>query len=119
MARAADHAYLLMASATNPMQSGVVNGRVVFHLAGAAKETLELVNPQNLSWCMTQIPDLYGPLNLVQPTVRLGEHVHATLYSVPLPAGSRIESITLEAVCNESVIGLLGLTLIPCDDPSH
>ena len=111
--RPAAHACLLMASVTNPMQSGVVNGRVVFHLASNTHETLELVNPKNLSWCVTQSPNRYGPLDLAEPTVRLGENVAATLYSVPLPPGSQIESVMLQAVSNESVIGLLGLTLLP------
>jgi len=111
--RPAGHAYLLMASVTNSMQSGLVNGRVVFHLAGGAKETLELVNPTNLSWCVTHYPNRYGPLYLVEPAVRLGEHVYGTVYSVPLDEGRRIESVALEAVCNESVIGLMGLTLLP------
>ena len=110
--RPAGHAYLLMASVTNPMQSGLVNGRVVFHLAGGHEETLELVNPRNLSWCVTHYPNRYGPLGLVQPAVRLGEHVYATLYSVPLPERAMVESVSVEAVCNESVIGLMGLTLL-------
>jgi hypothetical protein len=110
--RPAGHAYLLMASVTNPMQSGVVNGRVVFHLAEGRQETLELVNPSNLSWCVTHYPNRYGPLGLIQPAVRLGEHTYATLYSVPLPERAMVESVSVEAVCNESVIGLMGLTLV-------
>jgi len=114
--RSASHAYLLMASVTNPMQSGVVNGRVVFHSADGVNETLELVNPTNLSWCVDHYPGRYAPLGLVQPTVRLGEHTHATVYSVPLDASRPIESITVESVCNESVIGLMGITLCPAND---
>ena len=97
----------------------MVNGRVVFHLAGGEKETLELMNPRNLSWCIDHYPGRYGPLHLVEPAVRLGEHVYATVYSVPLSEGRKIESLALEAVCNEAVIGLMGLTLIPCDNPLH
>jgi hypothetical protein len=101
-----------MASVTNPMQSGLVNGRVVFHLAEGRQATLELVNPSNLSWCVTHYPNRYGPLGLIQPAVRLGEHTYATLYSVPLPERATVESVSVEAVCNESVIGLMGLTLV-------
>ena len=107
----AGHVYLLMASVTNPMQSGVVNGRVVLDLEGGAREVLELINPGNLSWCVTHPPHLYGPPHVIQPAVPLGEHVVATLYSLPLRAPGRIESLVLEAVSNESVIGLMGVTL--------
>lgn len=110
--RPARHAYLLMASVTNPMQSGLVNGRVVFQMAQGKREVLELVNPQNLSWCVTNYPNRYGPLYLVPPTVKLGPNVFATIYSVPLEAGP-LEAVSIEAVCNESVIGLMGLTLLP------
>ncbi len=111
--QAAGHAYLLMASVTNPMQSGLANGRVVLNMAGGQKQTLELFNPDNLSWCVTHYPNRYGPLNLVKPAVKLGEHLYATIYSIPLPETGVIESLSLEAITNESVIGLMGLTLCP------
>jgi hypothetical protein len=111
--RPAHHAWLLMASVTSPMQSGLVNGRVVFHLDAGRKETLDLINPSNLSWCVTHYPLRYGPLGLIQPAVRPGPQTVATLYSVPLPERSRIDSVSLEAVSNESVIGLMGLTVAP------
>ncbi|MCY2932124.1 MAG: hypothetical protein NTV86_22045 [Planctomycetota bacterium] len=110
--RPARHVYLLMASVTNPMQAGVVNGRVTVNLAGGMPEVLDLVNPANLSWCVTHYPNRYGPLYLTQPAVRLGEHVYGTIYSLPLPAPQRVDSLALEAVCNESVIGLMGVTLL-------
>ncbi|MEA1951548.1 MAG: hypothetical protein U9N87_09195, partial [Planctomycetota bacterium] len=110
--REASHAYLLMASVTNPMQTGVVNGRVVFNLADGEKEILELVGADNLSWCVDHYPGRYGPLYLIEPTVRLGQHVYATIYHVPFGRTQRIKSLSLEAVCNESVIGLMGLTLL-------
>jgi hypothetical protein len=111
--RSARHAYLLMASTTNPMQSGIVNGRVVFHLSGGKQKTLALINPQNLSWCVDHYPNRCGPLNMIEPSVRLGEHVFATIYSVPLGEAERLDSVGLEAVSNESVIGLMSLTLVP------
>ena len=101
-----------MASVTNPMQSGIVNGRVRLQLAGGQQATLDLVNPDNLSWCVTNYPNRYGPLGLVQPAVRLGEHAFATLYSIPLPEAPVVESLTLQAISNESVIGLMALTLL-------
>jgi len=107
----AGHVYLLMASVTNPMQSGVVNGRVILHLDGGDREVLELINPGNLNWCVTHPPHLYGPPHIIQPAVPLGEHVVATLYSMPVRRPGRIESLVLEAVSNESVIGLMGVTL--------
>ncbi len=110
--RAARHVYLLMASVTNPMQSGVVNGRVVLALGGGRQQVLELVNPRNLSWFCTSYPNRYGPLFLVQPTVKLGESAYATIYSMPLAGTAEVTSLTVEAVCNESVIGLMGVTLL-------
>lgn len=110
--RSARHVYLLMASVTNPMQSGVVNGRVVLSLGGGRTETLELINPGNLSWCVTSYPNRYGPLYLTQPAVQLGEHVYGTIYSLPLPASAQVEAVTVEAACIESVIGLMAVTLL-------
>ena len=46
------------------------------------------------------------------PAVRLGEHSVATLYSIPLPGTPTIESLVLQAVSNESVIGLMACTLL-------
>lgn len=112
VARPARHVYLLMASVTNPMQSGVVNGRVVLDLGLNRRETLELVNPKNLSWCVTNYPNRYGPLDLTQPSVRLGEHVYAMIYSIPLREDSQVKSISVEAVSIESVIGLMAVTLL-------
>jgi hypothetical protein len=111
--RPARHVYLLMASTTNPMQSGIVNGRVTFHLSGGKQKTLDLIGGKNLSWCIDHYPNRYGPLDLVEPFVQLGQHVFGTIYSVPLGDGERLESVGVEAVSIESVIGLMSLTIVP------
>jgi hypothetical protein len=85
---------------------------LTLRLADGGQEQLVLVNPDNLSWCVTNYPNRYGPLYLTQPVVRLGEHVYATVYSLPLRTPQRVEALAVEAVCNEVVIGLMAATLL-------
>ena len=66
----------------------------------------------NLSWCVTNYPNRYGPLHLVEPAVQLGEYVVGTVYSMPLRRAQHVTSLEMEAVCNESVIGLMAVTLL-------
>ena len=49
---------------------------------------------------------------MTEPAVKFGEHVYGTIYSVPLSGNPRVESLGEEAVCNESVIGLMTVTIL-------
>ncbi|MBO9657786.1 MAG: DUF4450 domain-containing protein [Chitinophagaceae bacterium] len=132
----AKHAYLLMAGTTNPMQSYVPNGTVVVKYADGTTADVSLRNPQNW-WPIEQ--DLYNDgyaFNTEAPppvrvhlktglvtdsfnkhtsikgfTNRAIEGGAATLIDLPLDPQKQLKSITVKAVANDVIIGLISLTL--------
>jgi hypothetical protein len=125
--------YLLMAGSTGPMQSRTENGEVVVAYRDGASDTLALVNPQTW-WPIEQdyFTDAYqfripGALptrvNLATGEVRVLDAAHfsgtggriaggaATVLSLPLSSGRELRSITVRALANDVVIGLMAATL--------
>jgi hypothetical protein len=129
----ARQATLLMAGSTNGMQSRIDNGEVVVTYSDGTTDRLTLRNPETW-WPIEQdyLVDDYGfridaslPMrvdlktgNVRQPTRQdLGKSSRTldggagTVLSMPLDANKELESITVRAIANEVVIGLMGLTL--------
>jgi len=125
----ASHAYLLMAGSTNPMQSRMDNGEVVVAYSDGTSERLPLYNPTTW-WPIEQdymIDDYQFPLrgqlpprvDLKTGKVRMpvrgrGEQVRggaATVLDMPLDPGRELKSLTVRAIANEVVIGLMSVTL--------
>jgi hypothetical protein len=129
----ASRASLLMAGSTGPMQSRIDNGEVVFTYADGTIDRLPLHNPTTW-WPIDQdyfIDDyafqLKGPLptrvDLKTGAVRVLERDAfkgrggtvpggaATVLELPLDPGRELESLTLRALANEVVIGLMSVTL--------
>lgn len=133
----ASHAYLLMAGTTNPMQTRMVNGRVLVVYTDGTSTVLELKNPENW-WPIEQnyyddgfafTTDAVKPPRLY---LKSGEFINdfkdytpikgfsdlgidggaATLLDLPLDANKTLDYIEVEAVANDVLIGLMGLTLI-------
>jgi hypothetical protein len=132
----AKQAYLLMAGTTNPMQSYVPNGTVVVNYADGSTSALSLQNPQNW-WPIEQ--DLYNdgyafnteapaPLRVHLKTGLITDSFSqytsikgftnraidggaATVLDLPLDPQKELKSITIKAVSNDVVIGLISLTL--------
>jgi hypothetical protein len=127
------HAYFLMAGSTNFMQSRMTNGEVVANYADGSSATLELRNPETW-WPIEQdyfIDDfqfpLEGPLppriNLKTGEIRLldpatfkgkGRMVPggaATVLDLPLDPARELKSLTVRTLTNDSVIGLMSMTL--------
>jgi Domain of unknown function (DUF4450) len=133
------HAFLLMAGSTDAMKSRFDNGEVVVTYADGATEKLPLRNPTNW-WPIDQdyfIDDFAFRLELTGETpVPLPPRVDlrtgririldaasfkgkggkvsggaATVLDLPLDATKELKSLTVRALANEVVIGLMGVTL--------
>ncbi|MDP9175476.1 MAG: DUF4450 domain-containing protein [Planctomycetota bacterium] len=128
------HVYLLMAGSTNWMQSRICNGRVVVNFADGSSTTLPLENPKNW-WPIEQdyLIDDYAfrrpealpiRVDLKTGTIRVlqmktfkgrGGKIDggaATVIDLPLKADSDLVSLQVRADSNESVIGLMAMTLL-------
>jgi hypothetical protein len=129
----ASHAYFLMAGSTNFMQSRLDNGEVVITYADGTTARLALHNPTTW-WPIEQdyfIDDYQfrrpGPLppriDLKTGEIRLLEEESfkgrgravsggaATVLDLPLDSTRQLKSLTVRAIANEVVIGLMSVTL--------
>jgi hypothetical protein len=129
----ARHVYLLMAGSTNAMQSRIDNGEVIVTYADGTTARLALRNPQTW-WPIEQdyfIDDYQFPDNAPMPPridlktgqIRLldpaafkgkGRDVDggaATAFDLPLDPAKPLRSLTVRALANDVVIGLMSATL--------
>ena len=129
----ASHAYLLMAGSTNFMQSRMINGEVIMTYTDGTSARLALRNPETW-WPIEQdyFVDDYqfpmdGPLpprvDLKTGNIRLlslpafkgkGQLIQggaATVLDLSLDTGKQLQSVTVRTLTNDSVIGLMSLTL--------
>jgi hypothetical protein len=127
------HVFLLMAGSTGAMQSRFNNGEVVVTYADGSTDRLRLCNPSNW-WPIDQdyfIDDYAfrrdGPIpprvDLRTGKIRLldvksfkgqGRKVPggaATVLDLPLDGAKELKSLTVRALANEVVVGLMSLTL--------
>ncbi len=133
----ASHAYLLMAGSTNAMQSRMVNGMVEIAYTDGSKDSLELRNPENW-WPIEQdyYDDGYAfttgapkPLRMYLKEGRFAVGLNkygsikgfsnraidggaATVLDMPLDPQKTLQSLTVRAIANDVVIGLMAVTLI-------
>jgi hypothetical protein len=132
----ASHAYYLLAGSTNPMQTRLVNGELRIHYKDGTSDTLALVNPQNW-WPIEQdyfidgvgfTTDAPRPLRLQLKTGKLYTTTQeyttikgfsnmaidggaATILDMPLDHNKELQSVSLHALANDVVIGLMSVTL--------
>ena len=127
------HVYLLMAGSTGPMQSRFDNGEVVVAYADGTTNRLALNNPVNW-WPIDQDyfrddyafrrPEPVPPrVDLMTGKVRLLDANEfkgkggvvpggaATVLDLPLQPGRDLKSLTVRALANEVVVGLMAVTL--------
>ncbi len=129
------HAYLLMAGSTNPMQSQLDNGEVIVTYADGSTDRLALRNPTNW-WPIEQDyyiddfafrrPEAIPPrVDLKTGRVRVldlndfegkggkipGGGGAATVLDLPLDPHKPLKSLTVRALANDVVIGLMSVTL--------
>lgn len=132
--------YFLMAGSTNPMQSQIVNGKIIVQYVDGSTSELELKNPTNW-WPIEQdlfddnfafeIPDdkipyrvklktgeLYkgGTLSKYSSikgfTDRQIDGGAATILDLPIDPNKELKSIKLTAVSNDVVIGMMSATVL-------
>ncbi len=124
---------LMMAGSTNHMQSHISNGRLTAHYTDGTTATLELVNPDN--WASIEqvgINDGYSyrapalwRLSLENGTLsrtldkdmgieginRMIPGGAATLVEMEIDPTKELQSLRLESLSNDVVIGLMGITV--------
>jgi len=134
----ASHAYFLMAGTTNHMQSRFENARIVVQYEDGTIDSLPLVNPENW-WPIEQdyYEDgyafarstarpprvyLYNGNISTEPLPKYSsikgftgmavEGGAATILDLPLNQKKKLKKLTLMAIANEVVVGLMGVTLV-------
>jgi hypothetical protein len=117
--RKAEGIWLLVCGYTNPMQGRIANAELRMKYADGAVENLELVPPFNFwSMCPFGRADYDYPrdgfcLPKVPPaTVQLGDNCRAILLNRRLRPDAALESVTLETLSQEVIIGLMGASLM-------
>lgn len=127
------HAYFLMAGTTNWMQSRLDNGEVIVTYADGSTDRLALRNPETW-WPIEQdyfVDDYAFNVNTAVPPrvdlktgkVRLPTRADlsngkqkidggsATVLDLPLDPTKELKSLTVRAIANDVVIGLMSVTL--------
>ncbi len=127
--RSARAVKVLVCGSTNPMQIAIANAVLHFTYTDGSTELLELVNPENF-WALC--PYSGRPSEKGQATtndysyensafclpetppdlIQLGENCRAVSLGWQLAEGKTLQSITLETLSQEVVIGLMAVTLI-------
>ena len=111
--------WFLIAGSTNPMQTQIANAVVRLKYADGAADSLNLVPPVNY-WTLcpfngTDVP--WGNNAFCLPkelpeTVQLGKNCRAMLLNLKLRKGATLDSVTLETLSQEVVVGLMGVTVM-------
>ena len=121
--------WFLIAGSTNPMQTRIANGELRMKYKDGAIEKMELIPPINY-WTLsgygfggnmgavTENWDYYDvrhqwPLPAPLPQcVQLGNNCRAMLLGWNLAPAKELENVTLEALSQEVVVGIMGITII-------
>ncbi|HEY8689600.1 MAG TPA: DUF4450 domain-containing protein [Chitinophagaceae bacterium] len=131
----ASHVYLLMAGATNPMQSRITNGVVFINYTDGTSDSLLLKNPETW-WPIEQdyLEDGYAFHNSAAKPIRIhlktgeitstldnsinkynGKMIDggaATVLDMMLDGNKNLKDITLHTRANDVVIGLMSVSLV-------
>jgi hypothetical protein len=117
--QAGDAAWFLVCGSTNPMQVRIANAELRMEYADGVVEKLELVPPFNF-WMLSPFNgvdynyqrDAFSLPKTPPATVQLGENCRAVLLNWRLRPGVVLKSVTLAALSEEVVIGLMGVTVM-------
>ncbi len=115
----AETVWLLVCGSTNPMQTRIANAEVRFKYADGRVEKLELVPPLNF-WSLCPFGGIDYSYEIdgfclpkqPPPTVQLGNNCRAMVLSWKLRPAVKLEDVTLEALSQDVVIGLMGVSLM-------
>ena len=133
----ASHIYFMVAGTTNPMQSRIVNGEIEVNYTDGTSEILQLKNPENW-WPIEQDyfvdglafttdapkpPRVYLKSGEISRTFKDFTTIKGysnfgidggagTILDLSLNKNKTLKSLTLKAIANDVVIGLMSATLI-------
>jgi hypothetical protein len=117
--QSAEVAWLLVAGSTFPMHFRIANAVLRFRYADGVEERLDLVPPLNYwnlsSWGGLDYDSTVDAFALPAeppPQVQLGQECRAMVLSWKLRRDVALESVTLETLSPEVVVGLMGLSLM-------
>jgi len=122
--RKGDAIWFLLCGTTNPMEVRIANAELRMRYADGVVERLEVVPPLNF-WTLCPFSGVdYSyerdgfALPKTPPTmVQLGKNCRAIVLGWRLRAGVALESVTLETLSEEVVIGLMGVSVMnPTDN---
>ena len=96
---------VLFLSTINAMQTGVENARITVEYADGTREVTSLVYPHGIDdW-------LVPALQTEGETVYWNDYNHATVRRIPLCREKTLAHIRIEAVANEVILGVLGISI--------
>ncbi|MFH1969719.1 MAG: hypothetical protein ABIJ53_05310, partial [Verrucomicrobiota bacterium] len=97
---------LFFIGVTNPMQSRVNNASFTVTYRDSSKQSVNLVNPDNFDdW-------LNAALQTQNETVYFSDYNHGIVQRINLEPGKDLAKIAIEAIANEVIIGLLGISIL-------
>lgn len=121
--------YFLVSGSTNVMQCQIANAVIRLNYSDGQCDSLELVPPKNY-WNLSPISsnatapgqgsrndytcetDKFCMPDGLPQTVQLGENCRAMLLNLKMQEGVELESIALETLSQEVVVGLIGATIL-------
>ena len=114
--------WLLVAGSTQPLQGRIANAVVRFLYADGVEERLELIPPLNFRMLCpwggadyNQEFDAFALGDTPPMMVQLGSNCRAMLYGWRLREGVKLKEVSLEALSQEVVVGLMGVSLMNPD----
>lgn len=117
--RTGDAAWFLLCGTTNPMEVRIPNAELRMTYADGVVETLKLTPPFNF-WTLCPLSgndydykrDAFALPKVPPTTVQLGKNCRAMVLGWHLRPGVQLQSVTLECLSEEVVVGLMGVTIM-------
>jgi len=96
---------VLFVATTNAMQSHVENARIVVEYEDGSTEKVSLVYPFNFDDWLTPA------FQTENESFYFNHYNHATVQRIILDANKRLKNVKVEAVANEVILGVLGISI--------
>jgi hypothetical protein len=122
--QAGDAVWFLLCGSTNPMEVRIANAELRLKYVGGETEELKLVPPMNF-WTLCPVGgteygmidydyrrDAFALPKIPPVTMQLGNNCRAVVLPLRLRPGVRLESVTLETLSLQVVIGPMGVTVM-------
>ena len=121
--------WLMVGGSTNQMQCDIANAIIIFTYEDKSQDTLSLIPPKNY-WNLSPINikagasgqlsrgdytnemDAFSVPKPFPRTVQLGENCRAMVLIRKLKEGLKLESVSLQTLSQEVVVGLMGVTIM-------